>query len=161
MTYKTSLDNLSKVTTIAITILFAAIIIGQIFLIKNEGKAVPLITTFTLLVIYFGTFSFRPINYRLTDDELIIHRPLSDIKINRKEIKSVEQLDKAKLAWAWRIFGVGGLFGYWGKFTNSKMGSMTWYSTRQNKAVLINTIYDKKIVITPDEPERFIAEFNL
>ena len=161
MTYKTSLDNLSKVTTIAITILFAAIIIGQIFLIKNEGKAVPLITTFTLLVIYFGTFSFRPINYRLTDDELIIHRPLSDIKINRNEIKSVEQLDKEKLAWAWRIFGVGGLFGYWGKFTNSKMGSMTWYSTRQNKAVLINTIYDKKIVITPDEPERFIAEFNL
>ena len=160
MTYKTSLDNLAKVTTLAITILFAAIIVGQIFLINGEEKTVPMITIFTLLLIYFGTFSFRPINYKLTNDELIIHRPLSNIKINRNKIKSVEQLDKAKLAWAWRIFGVGGLFGYWGKFTNTKMGSMTWYSTRQNKAVLIKTIYDKNIIITPDEPEKFVAEFN-
>ena len=98
MTYKTSLDNLAKVITIIITILFAVIIIGQFSLIKDEGKSVPIFTTFLLSLIYFGTFLFRPISYKLTDDKLIIHRPLFVIKINLTEIKNVEQLDKEKLS---------------------------------------------------------------
>ena len=159
MTYKTSLDNLAKVVTIVITILFAAIIVGQLSLIKDEGKSVPIFTTIILALIYFGTFSFRPISYKLTDNKLIIHRPLSDIKIDRTEIKSVEQLDKAKLSWAVRIFGVGGLFGYWGKFSNTKIGSMTWYATRRNNAILVTTIHNKKIVLTPNEPGKFVTEF--
>ena len=160
MIYETSLDNLAKVVTIVITILFAAIIVGQFSLINDNGKSVPIFTTILLSLIYFGTFSFRPISYKLTDSKLIVHRPLSDIKIDRTEIKSVEQLDKAKLSWAVRIFGVGGLFGYWGKFSNTKIGSMTWYATRRNNAVLVTTIYNKKIVLTPNEPEKFVNEFN-
>ena len=160
MTYKTSLDNLAKVVTIVTTILFAAIIVGQLSLIEDEGKSVPIFTTILLSLIYFGTFSFRPICYKVTDDKLIIHRPLADIKIDRTEIQSVERLAKAKLSWAVRILGVGGFFGYWGKFSITKLGSMTWYATRRNNAVLITTIYNKKIVLTPNEPERFVTEFN-
>ena len=160
MTYKTSLDNLAKVVTIVISILFAAIIVGQISFIKDEEKFAPIFITILLLIIYFGTFSFRPICYKLTDDNLIIHRPLSDIKIDRSEIKSVERLDQSKLSWAVRIFGVGGFFGYWGKFSNTKLGSMTWYATRRNNAVMVTTIYNKKIVLTPNEPEKFVVEFN-
>ena len=160
MTYKTSLDNLAKVLTIVITILFAGIIVGQFSFIKDEEKSVPVFTTIFLSLIYFGTFLFRPISYKLTDNKLIIHRPLSDIKINRTEIKSVEQLEKTKLSWAFRVFGVGGLFGYWGKFSNTKLGSMNWYATRRNNAVLVTTIYNKKIILTPNEPEKFVTEFN-
>ena len=160
MTYKTSLDRVAKVTTIAITILFAAIIVAQIFLINAEVKVAPISTTLIVLSVYFGIFSFRPINYTVTEHELIIHRPIADIKIKRSEIKSVESLDKAKLAWSWRIFGVGGLFGYWGKFTNTKLGTMTWYSTRRNEGVLITTTYNKKIVLTPDDTQGFAEAFN-
>ena len=99
MIYKTSLDTLAKTTTIAITILFAFIIIGQFSLIKDEGKSIPIYTTIALLSIYFGAFLFRPINYKLTDEYLIIHRPLSNIKINYKEIKSIEKLDEEKIRW--------------------------------------------------------------
>lgn len=160
MIYKTSLDSIAKGVTIGVTILFAAIIGGQMFLIKDTGLSIPIITSILLLVIYFGTFLFRPINYNLTNEKLIIHRPLTDVKIDLKEIKSVEQLDKGKLAWTIRTFGVGGLFGYWGRFSNRKIGSMTWYATRRNKAVLVTTISDKKIVLTPDEPEQFVGAFN-
>ena len=160
MTYKTSLDNLAKVVTIVTTILFAAIIVGQFSFIKDEEKSVPVFTTIFLSLIYFGTFLFRPISYKLTDNKLIIHRPLSDIKINRNEIRSVEQLEKTKLSWAFRVFGVGGLFGYWGKFSNTKLGSMNWYATRRNNAVLVTTIYNKKIILTPNEPEKFVTDFN-
>jgi hypothetical protein len=159
MTYKTSLDNLAKGVTIGTTILFATIIVGQISLIRADLKVVQIFTIALLLLIYFGVFLYRPINYVLTDKELIIHRHLTDIKFDKNEIKSVEQIDNDKLKWSVRTFGVGGLFGYWGRFANTKIGSMTWYATRRNNAVLVTTINNKKIVLTPNEPEKFVAEF--
>ncbi|MEO6405078.1 MAG: PH domain-containing protein [Ferruginibacter sp.] len=160
MTYKTSLDSLAKIVTASITIIFATIIILQVSLIKDEGNAAPIFTTVALILIYFGSFSFRPVGYRLTKENLIIQRPLSDIKLKRNEIKSVEQIDKEKLSWTIRTFGVSGLFGYFGNFRNTKLGSMTWYATRRkDKMVLVTTIYNRKIILSPDEPEQFVAEF--
>ncbi len=68
-------------------------------------------------------------------------------------------VDKDKMGWAIRIFGVGGLFGYFGKFANKEMGNMTWYATRRDKTVLVTTTGNKKIIVTPDEPEAFVANF--
>jgi hypothetical protein len=161
MTYKTSLDNLAKGITIGVTILFVAILIGQFLIIKDTGWAVPIITTVTLFLIYFISFAFSPINYEVSAQHLSIHRLLIDVNIDRNQIKSVELLDKEQLAWVIRTFGVGGLFGYYGKFANSKLGSMTWYATRRDKTVLIETLDNKKIILTPDEPEKFVAHLAL
>jgi hypothetical protein len=161
MTYKTSLDNLAKGITIGVTIVFAIIIIGQYSIIKEAGKATPIYTTVALLLIYFLAFVFRPINYNLTADKLIIHRRFADVKIDRNQIKSVELLDKDKIGWAIRTFGVGGLFGYYGKFANRKLGSMTWYATRKDRTVLVQTVDNKKIILTPNDPDRFVADFNV
>ena len=54
-----------------------------------------------------------------------------------------------------RTFGVGGLFGYFGKFFNSKIGRLTMYGTRRNNTVLIETD-NKKIILTPDDPIEFL-----
>jgi hypothetical protein len=105
-------------------------------------------------------FLYRPLYYKITDDVLFIHRLSSGIKINLKNIKNVQLIDKERLNGTIRIFGVSGLFGYWGKFHNNKIGTMTWYATRRNKMVLITTIDDKKIVITPDEAELFVSELT-
>jgi hypothetical protein len=161
MTYKTSLDNLAKGITIGVTIVFAIIIIGQYSIIKEAGKATPIYTTVALLLIYFLAFVFRPINYNLTADKLIIHRRFADVKIDRNQIKSVELLDKDKIGWTIRTFGVGGLFGYYGKFANRKLGSMTWYATRKDRTVLVQTVDNKKIILTPNDPDRFVADFNV
>ena len=161
MIYKTSLDKLAKAVTIGVTILFAVIIVGQFSIIKITGRAIPIYTTVALLLIYFIAFAFSPIHYQLSADQLIIHRFFKDVIIDRTQIKTVELLDKEKISWAIRTFGVGGLFGYYGKFANAKLGSMTWYATRKDRTVLVSTMNNKKIILTPDEPERFVANFAL
>lgn len=160
MTYKISLDNLAKSITVGVTVLFAVIIVGQYALIRTAGTAIPIYTTVGLLSGYFIAFAFRPVSYELTDDKLIIHRLLWDIKIDRTNIRSVEILDKERIGWAIRTFGIGGLFGYYGKFANAKLGNMTWYATRKDKTVLVLTADNKKIILTPNDPEEFIADFN-
>ena len=160
MTYKTSLDSWAKGITIVGTFLFLSIIFGQFAIIEKSEKGIPIIIILTLIAIYFITFALRPINYSLSADALIIHRLYKDVKIDRKTIKLVEVLEKESLSWSIRTFGVGGLFGYFGKFANTKLGSMTWYATRRDRAVLVQTIDNKKIILTPDEPEIFVNDFN-
>jgi hypothetical protein len=96
----------------------------------------------------------------VTDDELIVHRPLVNVYIKRSDIRSVELIDKKRIKGSFRIFGVGGLFGYFGGFSNFSIGRMTWYVTRRDKPVLVTTINGKKIIVTPDESDKFVAEFN-
>ena len=96
----------------------------------------------------------------MTNDTLIVHRLLLNVKIDRTQIKSVELIDKEKIKTSLRTFGVGGLFGYFGNFVNMDLGKMTWYATRRDKVVLVQTIDNRKIILTPNEPEKFVADFN-
>jgi hypothetical protein len=161
MTYKASYDNLTKIVTIGVTILFAFICYAPIIFIKNGSEdQSPIFTVVALISAYFISYGFSTKDYQLTQDEVIIHRLLGNVKFKRSEISSVEIVEKEQMGWLIRTFGVGGLFGYWGRFSSSKLGSMTWYATRKNKIVLITKINNKKIVITPDETEQFISDFN-
>lgn len=160
MIYKTSLDNFAKTITVFTTIVFIVIITGQVSLIIDFQLTVPIITIIFLVATYLVAFLYRPIDYRVTDTKLIIHRPLQDIEIERKDIQSVEKIDKAKLSFTVRTFGVGGLFGYWGRFANHKIGVMTWYGTRRDKAVLVKTFSNKKFVVTPDNLDEFLASLS-
>ena len=159
MIYKTSLGNWTKAITLAVTMLFAFIIIQQYSLITDQGKPNPIYTTVLLLTIYFIAFAFRPVYYKMSNDSLIIHRLIKDVIIDRKNIKSIELIDRADIGWSFRTFGVGGLFGYYGNFVNAKMGRMTWYATRRDRTVLVITNKDKKIVLTPDDPQKLITDF--
>lgn len=161
MTYKTSLDRPAIIITITVTILFAIIIVGQYSIIKDVGRSVSIYTSTACLLIYFLAFAFRPINYVVTKDEVIVRRPLLNAHIKRVHIKSVELVDKKKIKGSSRTFGVSGLFGYYGSFANFSLGRMTWYATRRDKPVLIKTTDGKKIILTPNDPDKFVTEFSL
>jgi Bacterial PH domain len=160
MTYKTSLDKSAMAITICVTILFAVIIGGQYSIIKNAGRAIPIYTTTACLLIYFLALGFRPISYVVTKEKIIVRRPLLNVHIKRTDIKSVELIERNKITGSIRTFGVGGLFGYYGNFANFSLGRMTWYATRKDKPVLVKTIDNKKIIFTPNEPDKFVNELN-
>lgn len=72
-------------------------------------------------------------------------------------ITNVRLLSREGMKFTIRTFGVGGLFGYWGMFSNSRIGRFRMFATRRDRTVLIETTEGKKIVITPDEPEVFVG----
>jgi hypothetical protein len=161
MTYKASLDRTAIIVTIVVSVLFAVIIGGQYAFIKDAGRSIPIYTTTACLIIYFLAFSFRTINYVVTDDEIIVRRPLFNVHISRADIKSVDLIDKKEIRGSFRIAGVGGLFGYYGGFGNFSLGFMTWYVTRRDRPVLVKTIDNKKIIFSPDEPAKFVNELSV
>jgi Bacterial PH domain len=85
---------------------------------------------------------------------------LSNVEIDRNNIQSVQEIDESQVKNSIRTFGVGGFFGNFGKFWNGKLGNMTWYVTRKNNFVLVETKDQKKIILTPDKPAEFVASFQ-
>jgi Bacterial PH domain len=160
MLFKASLDKTAKVITILFTLSFAFIIAAQFLINDGNNSYRSLFVTIILLVLYCLAFVFHPTAYKITSDLLIIYRPVGKVQIKRKTIQNVAVIDDKEISNAIRTFGVGGVFGYYGSFANYHLGSMTWYATRKDRAVLITTNENKKIVVTPNEPDSFIAAFN-
>ncbi len=159
MKFKASMDKTTTILTATISVLFIVIIIFQFLTIYNTSKWVVLITYSFLIILYLIVVLFKPRYYNLNYEELIINRFIGNVSIRKSGIKSVEIIDKEKLKGSIRTFGVGGLFGYFGKFYNSTFGAMTWYATKRSNYILIKTTSNKKIIITPNNPEGFVKEF--
>ncbi|MHA4741782.1 PH domain-containing protein [Dyadobacter sp. MSC1_007] len=159
MIYKASWDKSVKIITIGVTILFLAIL-SMPLVKKDENLVGQFFLGAMIILTYVGVYLFRPVNYKLTSDKLIVHRPFSDVSIDRSLIESVSLLEKGALKFTIRTFGVGGLFGNYGRFYNTHFGKMIWYATRMDRAVLVKTIDGKKIVVTPDDANGFVSQFE-
>jgi Bacterial PH domain len=159
-TFTTSLDKFNKIITIIVIVFLLVLSITIFFLIpKNEKNIIDSII-FLPIILCSVTYLFRPNNYSVSSDKLLIHRMIKDVEIDRNIIQSIQEIDESQIKNSIRTFGVGGFFGNFGRFWNSKLGNMTWYVTRKNNFVLVETKDQKKIILTPDKPEEFVAVFN-
>ncbi len=162
MTFKASLDKVAKIVTAVISIIFASIICLQASLLFSRvGKVSPILITLLFLSIYIISYLFSASKYSVAQKSVIIHRHIKNIVIPFDDIKKVYLVDKHRLRWSTRLWAIGGLFGYSGKFANGHLGQMTWYATNLNNAVLIEKRNGKKIVITPDNPDAFLKQITL
>jgi hypothetical protein len=58
-----------------------------------------------------------------------------------------------------RLFGNGGFFCFAGWFRNSKLGVYRLFGTDAKLAVVLR-FSDKTVVITPDDPQKFVTDIN-
>jgi hypothetical protein len=156
MTFRASYGISAKVTTTLIIALFVALALTEFL----DDEAAPsnfiLIMPFVLLLVVGISYLSSVKHYEVTDSELIIHKPLGKTIFKKSDITSAALIDRKMLRFALRTFGIGGVFGHYGEFYTGKLGSMTWYRTRLDNPVMIHT-KNKKIVLSPDEPQKFIA----
>jgi len=161
MKYKASLDKMAKAISFLFVMISIFFLFFPIFFSVEEQEEVKIIF-FVIPFLFFISilcFILKPSCYILEDETIIIHRIFKDVKILRSDILKVELVPAEKLKWSIRTFGVGGLFGYFGKFYNRNIGSMTWYATQRENFVLIKTSKNN-IIITPDEAEDFVESYN-
>jgi hypothetical protein len=160
ITFTTSLDKFNKITTIIISAILLAVLILVFFLTPADGQNVAKSVSIIPIIAFIVVYLLRPNNYSVSADKLLIHRMINNVEINRNNIQSVQEIDVSKIKNSIRTFGVGGFFGSFGKFWNYTLGNMTWYVTRKNNFVLVETKDQKKIILTPDKPEEFVASFQ-
>lgn len=155
--FKASLDRLSKwITACVVVLLLAPIII--IGFAAHHAELWALLPMVMLLVGLLGaTYLYSPKAYSINDEHIIIHRIAGPFYIPRKEIQEIQSITKSELGVVWRTFGNGGMFGYTGYFSSRTIGSMRWFVTQRKNYVLITLIKGKKYLLSPDDPEAFLA----
>ncbi len=109
-------------------------------------------------IIIILAYILKPNGYTITPQQFIIHRYYRTVKISRDDLGSARYIERKDVNWAVRLFGIGGLFGYVGKFSSHKIGNATWHVTNRNHAVLITFISGKKVLISPANVNAFLKQ---
>jgi hypothetical protein len=154
-TYKASYDTTVRWVSIAYVIIA---IIPLVLAITGKQHDYGLASA-GLAVLGVAVFLFSVKNYELSEKAITINRYISSKTILRADIKQIKVLGPEHLAGTLRTFGVGGLFGYYGKFTNQHLGGMTWYLTQKHHVIAIITKDNRTLLISPDEAVRFYQQW--
>ena len=97
-------------------------------------------------------------NTRLTVLPFVIERGLSagGARIPLERVREARRTTSADLRGCIRLWGSGGMFGYYGLFRTSKLKKCWWYVTdRQNTVVVITD--EKTALFSPDDVDGFLA----
>ena len=135
---------------------FSAWKLWEIFTLDDAGNSLITLIAFNVVMLPTVLISegLAPQRLEVGEKRLVILRRYKSVTINAEDVLSVEHLPKNGLRDAVRTFGVGGLFGYFGFFYKSSIGSFKLYATSMDNLFLIRLTNGKKIVISCTEPEK-------
>jgi len=129
---------------------------------RAKGDIINIIVRLFIFAVLISALAFSYMystkGYETRGKGLIITTHNEIRKFNYLQIMDVRKVAAGEMAGLSRTFGVGGLFGYSGHFHNSTIGDMTFYATQQKNWVLMHTFAGEAIVVTPDNPDKFVYE---
>jgi len=99
---------------------------------------------------------FAPRAYTLTDDAIVIHRRGPAVVIPRGQLLEVRRVRSGDVGFAWRLFGSGGFFGWFGLFYSRNVGQFWAYVTNQEDLVLLVQADETRILISPHPAHAFL-----
>jgi hypothetical protein len=144
--FTVSYDSAAKTISTVVCVMFVVL-----------GLATASIAVGIVFVAMLGvSFAWSPTGYSIGDGFLSIHRVVGNLKIPLASIREVRIASREDLEGSLRIFGSGGLFGYYGAFRSPKLGKSTWFVTRHSHAVIVVTS-SGNFVLSPDDVDGLIA----
>ena len=99
---------------------------------------------------------FAPRAFYVTKDSVIVKRSGTDLVIKIQDIDQIRRIRLREFGFSIRTFGVGGFFGYYGKFYSRQIGSHNAYATNCKSLVLIQCTNGKKYVLSPEHADKFV-----
>lgn len=146
-----------KITTVAVVALLMGVsILGSRHLPDSTPLFARLSATLLPLAILAGTLPFIVRGYVIADRELRIERVGWQNHISLAEVATVTA-DPEAMRGSIRLFGSGGLFGFFGWFRNRTLGTYRAYGTDPKHAVVLK-LKSRTMVVTPHDPARFVQE---
>lgn len=157
MDYKTSLDAPAKALTWGVCALFGMLSLYQLYTYSRSPRetvdavaAAVQIAFFVGIVLFAYLYSTQ--GYSVRDGELVIHRPWKPVTIPLSEIRRVQLLSPEDISpgSTFRVFGVGGLFGYYGLFFRPNLGGyVRFYLRNKENPILLDTAVGR-LLLSPD-----------
>jgi hypothetical protein len=146
MSFAASYD---RTTTIISTVVSLGLL-AVIFSVRNL-----LLAGLSIFVILL-CFAYSPRGYLLAERSILVRRLAGTARIPLEHVREARRATPDDFGGTIRLGGSGGLFGYYGLFSTSKLGRSTWYVTNKSNSVVIITAA-KTVLLSPDDPDAFLA----
>jgi hypothetical protein len=135
------------------TIISTAVCLGLLGVILGVHNII--LTCLSILVILL-CFAYSPRGYLLADRSILVKRLVGAARIPLEDVREARRATPDDFRGTIRLGGSGGLFGYYGLFSTSKLGRSTWYITNKSNSVVVTTAA-KTVLFSPDDPDAFLA----
>jgi Bacterial PH domain len=134
----------------------AVVCLGLVAVVFTVHNVV--VACLSLFVLLLGC-AYSPRGYLLDGRSILIKRLAGTARVALDEVREARRATPEDLQGCVRLWGSGGLFGYYGLFSTTKLGKATWYVTnRSNAVVLIGA--KKTVLLSPDDPDGFLASIR-
>jgi hypothetical protein len=144
-----------KIVT-ALTLVALLAVQGALVLNEMEREVSVIVGALSILLVVV-CFLLAPTGYGVDSTHVYIRRQLLPVSLRFNDILEARRLSSEETSFTIRVFGSGGLFGFFGYFYNQKLGWQRWYATRRGDLVGILTHSHGWLMLTPDDPEKFVA----
>jgi hypothetical protein len=144
--FSASYDSTTKIISAVVLVVLLAIVVATHSVVAACLSA----------LIVFGAYAWSPRGYAVSERSIVVNRLIGSARVALAGIREVRVATPDDFRGCLRLFGNGGLFGYYGLFRTSKLGKSTWYVTNRRKAVVVVT-GEKTVLFSPDDVDGFIA----
>ncbi len=101
-------------------------------------------------------YIYSPRGYAIEGQAIVVKRLIGNVRVPLAEVRELRPGSRDDFTGAVRMWGNGGLFGFYGLYRTSKLGQCSWYVTDRSKTVIV-VAGAKTLVISPDDVQGFIA----
>ena len=88
------------------------------------------------LLILAACVAYSPRSYIIEGQSILVQRLAGAARVPLQDVRDVRRTTPEDLRGCIRLWGSGGVFGYYGLFRTSKLGKSTWYVTSRNNSVV-------------------------
>jgi hypothetical protein len=144
--YPASYDSTTKlISAIVCAVLIVLAVIAPTIVVAVLGALFLLVS-----------YAYSPRGYAIAERAIVVKRLVGDARIPLDAVREARAATPDDFRGCLRLWGNGGLFGYYGLFRTSKLGKSTWYVTSKKRAVIVVTAA-KTVVLSPDDVDGFLA----
>lgn len=146
-------DHFKASYDLATKIISTVVCLGMLVLIVFVHNRIA--GSVAILALLLG-YSYSPRGYVVSGQFIVIKRLIGDVWVLLGAVREVRPAAADDFRGGIRLWGSGGLFGYYGLFSTTKLGKCTWYVTNRKHAVVMLGEW-KTIVLSPDDMSGFIG----
>ncbi|HEY1206433.1 MAG: PH domain-containing protein [Bryobacteraceae bacterium] len=146
MSFQASYDLTAKIVSLlALVVAFVAALASR-----------SIVIAFLLFLGLCLAYAYSAREYVCEGRSVIVKRLVGDVTIPLDGLREARAAAKDDFCGCMRLWGNGGLFGYYGLFRTTKLGKCTWYVTNRKNAVVL-VAESKTVLLSPDDASGFLG----
>ncbi len=107
-------------------------------------------------LVLMAAVAYSPRGYVLSGRSILVKRLAGTVRVALDDVREARRAGREDFRGCIRLWGSGGLFGYYGLFSTAKLGKSTWYVTNRSNCVVV-IVAAKTVLFSPDDPEGFLS----